>query len=291
MDIRNRGSLSFVYQPQFMKSNILMKNIVDGFQFAGAEIASGGEPIFLGVQGNIYAATALHRATVIRAASSAAPSVPAPASQPTGIPRRSAVTASTCRGSTTSTCGCRATFPFTRTSAYADQCRGLQPAEPPNHHRRERHLHHFPGPEREFRKLQVQRNYSSDRILPTRMFCALYRHWPPGLRSDVEHQQQHTVRLAAVATFSSALLLTTGDTAREGRRLRLPPFSFQADRARAGQASLSCRTNILIYPEEVFRIVLLLDGRQSGRSYRDKWLELRSWPSSIMKFTYAPPAE
>jgi hypothetical protein len=54
MDIRSRGSLSFVYQPQFMQGNVLMKNIVDGFQFAGAEIASGGEPIFLGVQNNIY---------------------------------------------------------------------------------------------------------------------------------------------------------------------------------------------------------------------------------------------
>jgi len=53
-DIRNRGSLSFVYQPQIMKDNVWMKNIVDGFQFAGAEIASGGEPIFMGVQNNIY---------------------------------------------------------------------------------------------------------------------------------------------------------------------------------------------------------------------------------------------
>jgi hypothetical protein len=53
-DIRNRGSLSFVYQPRIMESNAWVKNIVDGFQFAGAEIASGGEPIFLGVQNNIY---------------------------------------------------------------------------------------------------------------------------------------------------------------------------------------------------------------------------------------------
>jgi hypothetical protein len=54
IDIRNRGSLSFVYQPEIMKSNFFMKNIVDGFQFAGAEIASGGEPISMSVQNNIY---------------------------------------------------------------------------------------------------------------------------------------------------------------------------------------------------------------------------------------------
>jgi hypothetical protein len=54
IDIRNRGTLTFVYQPQFMQGNKWMKTIVDGFQFSGAEIASGGEPIFLGVSGTIY---------------------------------------------------------------------------------------------------------------------------------------------------------------------------------------------------------------------------------------------
>ncbi|HEY1647465.1 MAG TPA: carboxypeptidase regulatory-like domain-containing protein [Terracidiphilus sp.] len=54
IDIRNRGTLTFVYQPQFMQGNRLMKMVVDGFQFSGAEIASGGEPIFLGVSGTIY---------------------------------------------------------------------------------------------------------------------------------------------------------------------------------------------------------------------------------------------
>jgi hypothetical protein len=53
-DIRNRGSLSFVYQPMIMKNNLWMKNILDDFQFSGAEIASGGEPIFLGVSNTIY---------------------------------------------------------------------------------------------------------------------------------------------------------------------------------------------------------------------------------------------
>lgn len=54
IDIRNRGTLSFVYQPIVMQGNSLMKYIVNGFQFSGAEIASGGEPVFLGVTGTIY---------------------------------------------------------------------------------------------------------------------------------------------------------------------------------------------------------------------------------------------
>ncbi|MGH9563260.1 MAG: TonB-dependent receptor domain-containing protein, partial [Terracidiphilus sp.] len=49
IDIRNRGTLSFVYQPTFSVGNPWMKTLVDGFQFSGAEIASGGEPVFLGV--------------------------------------------------------------------------------------------------------------------------------------------------------------------------------------------------------------------------------------------------
>jgi hypothetical protein len=38
-----------------MEDNKWAKNIVDGFQFSGSEIASSGEPIFLGVSGTIYA--------------------------------------------------------------------------------------------------------------------------------------------------------------------------------------------------------------------------------------------
>ncbi len=53
-DIRNRATISFVYKPEIMKDNKLMKYILDDFQFSGAEIASGGEPIFLGVSGTIY---------------------------------------------------------------------------------------------------------------------------------------------------------------------------------------------------------------------------------------------
>jgi len=54
ISIRNRGTLSFVYKPMVMEGNTLVKHIVNGFQFSGAEVASGGEPIFLGVQNTIY---------------------------------------------------------------------------------------------------------------------------------------------------------------------------------------------------------------------------------------------
>jgi outer membrane receptor protein involved in Fe transport len=53
-DIRNRFVLSFVYQPKLMMENKWVKQIVDGFQFAGAETASGGQPIFLGMGGTVY---------------------------------------------------------------------------------------------------------------------------------------------------------------------------------------------------------------------------------------------
>jgi hypothetical protein len=55
INVTNRMTLSFVYQPKLMEDNKWVKNIVDGFQFSGAEIASSGEPIFLGTSGTIYA--------------------------------------------------------------------------------------------------------------------------------------------------------------------------------------------------------------------------------------------
>jgi len=54
ISIRSRGTLSFVYQPMVMQGNKLVKYVLDDFKFSGAEIASGGEPIFLGVSGTIY---------------------------------------------------------------------------------------------------------------------------------------------------------------------------------------------------------------------------------------------
>jgi hypothetical protein len=55
-DVRNRFTMSFVYQPHFMMDNKLMKNLVDGWLFSGDEIATGGEPVYLGsgISGTIY---------------------------------------------------------------------------------------------------------------------------------------------------------------------------------------------------------------------------------------------
>ena len=54
IDIRNRFVMSFVYQPRLFMNNRWIKQIVDGFSFAGAEVASGGQPIFLGMSGTVY---------------------------------------------------------------------------------------------------------------------------------------------------------------------------------------------------------------------------------------------
>ncbi len=52
-DIRNRFTLSFTYQPQFSFSNRIVSNVVNGFRFSGSEIASGGQPIYLGMSGTV----------------------------------------------------------------------------------------------------------------------------------------------------------------------------------------------------------------------------------------------
>ncbi len=54
IDIRNRFVMSFVYQPKIMQDNIWVRHILDDFQFSGGFTASGGQPIFLGMQGTIY---------------------------------------------------------------------------------------------------------------------------------------------------------------------------------------------------------------------------------------------
>ena len=57
-DIRNRFTLSFVYQPKLFEGNKIVKHAIDDFTFSGTEIASGGQPIFLGMGGStIYSGT------------------------------------------------------------------------------------------------------------------------------------------------------------------------------------------------------------------------------------------
>ncbi len=54
IDVRNRGTLSFVYQPQIFADNKFVKHVLDDFVFSGTDIASGGQPISLGMTGTVY---------------------------------------------------------------------------------------------------------------------------------------------------------------------------------------------------------------------------------------------
>jgi hypothetical protein len=57
-DIRNRFTVSMVYQPNIFADNKIVKYVLDDFVFSATDIASGGEPIFLGMGGStIYSGT------------------------------------------------------------------------------------------------------------------------------------------------------------------------------------------------------------------------------------------
>jgi Carboxypeptidase regulatory-like domain len=56
-DVRNRFTLSFVYQPRLFMDNKIVKHALDDFTFSGGFIASGGQPIFLGMNGTVYSGT------------------------------------------------------------------------------------------------------------------------------------------------------------------------------------------------------------------------------------------
>ncbi|HWG18742.1 MAG TPA: TonB-dependent receptor [Acidobacteriaceae bacterium] len=61
-DVRNRMTLSFVYQPHILADNKVVKHLLDDFVFSGTDTASAGQPVFLsmgntvngGAEGNIY---------------------------------------------------------------------------------------------------------------------------------------------------------------------------------------------------------------------------------------------
>jgi len=62
IDVRNRMTLSFVYQPKIFSDNKIVKHLLDDFVFSGTDTASSGQPVFLsmgntvngGAEGNIY---------------------------------------------------------------------------------------------------------------------------------------------------------------------------------------------------------------------------------------------
>jgi hypothetical protein len=53
-DVRSRFTLSFIYKPTFSIANAVARNVVNGWALSGGEIASTGEPVFLGITGTIY---------------------------------------------------------------------------------------------------------------------------------------------------------------------------------------------------------------------------------------------
>jgi hypothetical protein len=54
IDIRNRFTLTMVYQPHILESNKIVKQLLDEWLFSGTEIASGGQPIFASMSGTVY---------------------------------------------------------------------------------------------------------------------------------------------------------------------------------------------------------------------------------------------
>ncbi len=52
IDIRNRITLTFVYQPAFSVANQMTRAVINGWSLSGSEIASSGQPVSLGVSGS-----------------------------------------------------------------------------------------------------------------------------------------------------------------------------------------------------------------------------------------------
>ncbi len=54
IDVRNRGTISVVYQPHIFPDNKFIKHGLDDFVFSATDIASSGQPISLGMNGTVY---------------------------------------------------------------------------------------------------------------------------------------------------------------------------------------------------------------------------------------------
>lgn len=52
-DVRNRFTLSFSYKPTFAVANRMVRELVNGYQFSGSEIASAGQPIYASMGGTV----------------------------------------------------------------------------------------------------------------------------------------------------------------------------------------------------------------------------------------------
>lgn len=52
IDVRNRFTFTFLYQPTFEFASSLARNVINGWALSGSEIASTGEPVYLGLSGS-----------------------------------------------------------------------------------------------------------------------------------------------------------------------------------------------------------------------------------------------
>ena len=52
IDVRNRFTMSLVYKPRILENNAIVKHVLDDWTFSAAEIASAGQPLFLGLSGS-----------------------------------------------------------------------------------------------------------------------------------------------------------------------------------------------------------------------------------------------
>ena len=115
-DIRNRFTLSFVYQPQLFEDNKSSSTSSTTSSSPARDIASGGQPIFLGMSGTVYSGSPAPPATATDGNIYGGAISSGSGSPPPAVLRRSVATASTGPASTTSTSASRATSPSTRRS-------------------------------------------------------------------------------------------------------------------------------------------------------------------------------
>ncbi len=207
IDVRNRFTLAFNYQPHVFSENRIFKHTLDDFVFSGTEIASGGQPIFLGMSGTVFAGSTSatsygddggmfrwsHQLR-LRLAYHRTSSSDRPQQHPRTRLQQLRY-------------ACLAQHSHPRENLYAVLGGRLQPAQPHHHHRREQHvfsIRRFLG----YRNGRLQhrgghRNswHCSNRIGTPGLHFSLLRHRTLGLWRHLQHQRQHSLRATSAAVI------------------------------------------------------------------------------------------
>ena len=139
IDIRNRGNVTFVYQPTFKIKNTTASKLANGFQFSGTEIGRvASRFIWVSQAPSVPAMAPL---PVWRRGCLAAPSsgwVQRPTHTRRRLPQRISMP-----GFDDLDLRMIRNVPI-HEKIYSVQRRGIQSAQPPDHHRREQYLYDFP---------------------------------------------------------------------------------------------------------------------------------------------------